>query len=227
MPGFYNPLTMKIHREGHKILLGVFFILSVVNLLLYVFPNHQITRVVVPSASGVIFLFVLNFFRFPQRQCPERADNVISPADGKVVAIEEVYEKEYFKEKRLLVSIFMSAWNVHINWTPLSGTVKYRRYNPGAFLVAFLPKSSTHNENTTTVIKGANHQEVLVRQIAGAVARRIITYPQAGEQIMQGKELGFIKFGSRVDIYLPLNTQTRVKPGQRVTGNLTLLAQLV
>lgn len=224
MKGFYNPLTMKIHREGYRILLGFFFALTVLNLLLYVFPPHQITQLVVPTASGLMFLFVLNFFRFPYRESPSKPETVMSPADGKVVAVEEVYEKEYFKEKRLLVSIFMSAWNVHINWLPVEGLVKYHRYNPGAFMVAFLPKSSTHNEHTTTVVEHANRKEVLIRQIAGAVARRIVTYPQAGERVKQGTELGFIKFGSRVDLYLPLGTPINVKIGEQVKGNHTAIA---
>lgn len=226
MERFYNPLTMKIHREGYKILLSFFFFLTFINFMLYFIPVHQVTRLVVSSVSSLMFLFTVNFFRFPQRECSFDAGTVVSPADGKIVAIEEAHENEYFKEPRKLVSIFMSAWNVHINWLPISGRINYHRYNPGAFLVAFLPKSSTHNENTTVVIQNNKQQEVLLRQIAGAVARRIVTYPQAGDMVEQGSQLGFIKFGSRVDIYLPPDAQVHVEIGDKVTGNRTPLAEL-
>lgn len=226
MQSLYNPITMKIHREGYKILLGAFSLLLAINLLLYFFADYAVTRIVIPSASALFFLFILNFFRFPNRECPRTENQVFSPADGKVVAIEKVFEKEYFKEERLMISIFMSAWNVHINWAPVEGEVSYSKYNPGAFMVAFLPKSSTHNEHTTTVIKDSEQREVLVRQIAGAVARRIVTYPKSGERIAQGHELGFIKFGSRVDLYLPVDSRVTARIGDKVSGSITSIAEL-
>jgi phosphatidylserine decarboxylase len=149
---------------------------------------------------------------------------VLSPADGKIVAIEEVFEPEYFKEKRIQVSVFMSPNNVHVNWAPISGTVRFMKYHPGKYLVAWHPKSSTDNERTSIVIENHSGVEILLRQIAGALARRIVCYAREGNSIRQGDEFGFIKFGSRVDIFLPLNAEIEVSIGQKVSGKQTVIA---
>jgi len=169
----------------------------------------------------------VQFFRIPTRLLTTGEGQVIAPADGKIVVIEETQESEYFKDRRRQVSIFMSPLNVHVNRNPVSGIVRYFKYFPGKYLVAWHPKSSTDNERTTVVIQLANGTEVLVRQIAGAVARRIIWYVKEGQSVHQGEEFGFIKFGSRVDIFLPLDAQINVKIGDLTKGGVTVLAELV
>lgn len=177
--------------------------------------------------SAVIFLPVLNFFRSPYRRFPYDSEGlVIAPADGTIVAIEEVTENEYFKDKRLQVSIFMSVFNVHANWFPVNGTVKYVAHQNGRFMAAYLPKSSTENERSTIVIVTRGGTEVLTRQIAGALARRIVTYAKAGEKCHVDEQMGFIKFGSRVDVFLPVGTEVLVEMDQKVTGNQTPIARL-
>ena len=173
-----------------------------------------------------IFLFTAYFFRNPKRYIVADDNIVIAPCDGKVVAIEEVYEPEYFKDKRLQVSIFMSPTNVHVNWTPISGEVKYTAYHPGKYLVAWHPKSSVKNERTSVVIEDEYGFEVLVRQIAGVLARRIVNYCEEGDEIIQGKQLGFIKFGSRIDLFLPLDTKLEIDLKDKVKGGKTVLARL-
>jgi phosphatidylserine decarboxylase len=169
---------------------------------------------------------VLQFFRNPRREIVIADDNIIyAPADGKIVVIEETYEHEYFNDKRLQVSIFMSPTNVHVNRNPVSGTVNYFRYHPGKYLVAWHPKSSTENERTTLVIDNGE-DEVLLRQIAGAMAKRIVNYVQEGDTVMQGHDFGFIKFGSRVDLFLPLDAKVEIEMGQKVKGNKTIIARL-
>ena len=170
---------------------------------------------------------MLNFFRSPFRRFPGDSENsVVASADGRIVAIEEVYEPEYFKDKRLQVSIFMSVLNVHANWFPINGTVKVAKHHKGRFMAAYLPKSSTENERSTVVIEREDGLEILVRQIAGALARRIVTYPEVGEVGHIDDHFGFIKFGSRVDIYLPIGTKVFVEMDQRVTGNQTVIAEI-
>ena len=177
-------------------------------------------------ASVVLFLAVLQFFRNPVRQILMPDDNVVyAPADGKVVVIEEAHESEYFDDKRLQVSIFMSPVNVHVNRNPISGIVSYFKYHPGKYLVAWHPKSSTENERTTTVINTGD-TEILMRQIAGAVAKRIVNYLSVGQEVEQGKDMGFIKFGSRVDLFLPLDAKLNVEIGEKVKGNKTVIAEL-
>ena len=194
---------MKIHREGHKIILGVFLFLLLLNFLInYFLPDNTVVQALVAVASVVFLLLVLNFFRDPNRYSIQDNNRILAPADGKIVAIEEVEEHEYFKDRRIQVSVFMSPTNVHINRNPIGGTVKYMKYHPGKYLVAWHPKSSRENERNTIVIKH-EELEVMVRQIAGTVARRIVSYLQQGEQAEQGAEFGFIKFGSRVDVFLP------------------------
>ena len=174
-----------------------------------------------------LLLFLVSFFRIPSRRLTIDEKVIIAPADGKIVVIEQTEEKEYFKDKRLMVSIFMSPLNVHCNWYPVSGLVTYVRHHEGKYLVAWHPKASTDNERTTIVIERDNKVAILVRQIAGAVAKRIVYYSHENDMISQGAELGFIKFGSRVDVYLPLNAKVNVKLGQRSTGGVTVLAELI
>lgn len=182
--------------------------------------------VFIPVLAGLLTMqiMVLRFFRIPKRKFLADEKAIIAPADGTIVAIENVKETEYFKDERKLVSIFMSVHNVHINWFPITGTVKYFKYHPGKYLLARHPKSSELNERTSVVI-GNDEREILVRQIAGYVARRIICYATPGKDFRQGDELGFIRFGSRVDIYLPTDTHVTVKPGDKTTGGVTIIAQ--
>lgn len=215
---------MTIHKEGYASLFITLLVLFIFNVALYPFVrNYQILQIAGFVISGILFLIVLQFFRLPSRQAVINSNDVLCPADGKVVVIEEVEETEYFKDKRLQVSIFMSPLNVHANWAPIGGKVKFSKYHPGLFLVAWHPKSSTDNERTTFVIDNGKH-EVLFRQIAGAMARRIVHYPEVDDLYEQGQEFGFIKFGSRVDLFLPLGTNINVELGQKVTGKITSIA---
>ncbi len=216
---------MRIHREGHVIILIATFLIGS---LLYLGLTFLPLWAGLPVAAGLLFLegLILQFFRNPKRSIANADDRLVfSPADGKVVVIEETEETEYFNEKRLQVSIFMSIWDVHLNRNPVSGKVTYRRHHPGKYLVAWHPKSSSENERMTTVYD-TGKGEILVRQIAGAVARRIRNYLQVGQQVAQGSEMGFIKFGSRVDIFLPLDAKVQVQIGQHVQGNADVIAHL-
>ena len=218
---------MTIHKEGYTILLVTVLVLAGVNLAArYVFPGNDTVFWLVLLTTLVLFLLVLQFFRKPRRVTEINEKHVICPADGTVVVIEETVESEYFKGPRRQVSVFMSPLNVHINFHPVSGTVKYVRYYPGKYLVAWHPKSSTENERTSVVVQAQNGVEVLFRQIAGAMARRIVWYVKEGQAVQQGSEFGFIKFGSRVDIYLPLDADIKVKMGQKTKGGVTVLAEL-
>lgn len=217
---------MTIHKEGYKIIISFFLGLILINLLFrYLIPVHENAAAVITIASVVFFLMVVSFFRKPKRKFDLDSQYIMAPADGKVVTIEETVETEYFNEKRLLISIFMSPANVHINWNPISGIIKYTKYHPGKYLVAYNPKSSTLNERNTMVIED-NGVEVLVRQIAGLLARRIVSYVNEGQSVMQGSEFGFIKFGSRIDLYLPLDAQVEVDIKQKVKGGKTIIARM-
>lgn len=215
---------MKIHREGWPTIGLVGTILLLVCIFL---PAHSPAFVHIPVIAllSAVLLIVLWFFRVPQRALPSDDTAVFSPCDGKVVVIEEVFEPEYFKDKRRQVSIFMSPLNVHINFHPIGGTTTYFKYHPGKYLVAWHPKSSTENERSTVVNKHPEHGEVLFRQIAGALARRICTYSREGQPAVQGAEFGFIKFGSRVDLFLPLDARVEVELGQVVTGSDSVIAR--
>jgi len=215
---------MRIHKEGTIILSLVSLFLLLLNAAIY-YAAPQVLGLSI-FVSLVLFGLVLQFFRNPSREIVATDDRwIYAPADGKVVVVEEAEEPEYFKDKRLQVSIFMSPTNVHVNRNPISGIVNYVKYHPGKYLVAWHPKSSTENERTTVVI--ANSQgEILLRQIAGAVARRIKNYLEKGDEVIQGSEMGFIKFGSRVDLFLPLNTQIEVNIGDKVKGNVTVIGRL-
>lgn len=192
----------------------------------YLFPGNTLAMIITVIASLIILLLVVQFFRVPNRQLTQHEAQVIAPADGTVVVIEETDEDEYFKGRRRQISIFMSPLNVHVNRNPVSGIVKYFKYYPGKYLVAWHPKSSTENERTTVVIQAANGVEVLFRQIAGAVARRIVWYVKEGQPVEQGSEMGFIKFGSRVDVFVPLDADVKVNIGDRMRGGVTVLAEL-
>lgn len=216
---------MTIHREGHRMLLVLFIVLTIINSSVFaLFPQAHITHIATSGVSLVIFLLVLQFFRNPARK-QNIGDWVLCPADGKIVAIEEVDEPEYYKTKRIQVSVFMSPLNVHINRYAISGKVTYFKYHEGLYLIASHPKSSTENERTTVVVESGD-KSVLLRQIAGYVARRIRTYCKVGEDAKQGGEFGFIKFGSRVDILLPTDAILFVKLGDVVKGGLTRIASI-
>jgi phosphatidylserine decarboxylase len=219
---------MKLHREGTGILTKLLAILIVANGALY-FTNAPRNMVALSAiASTIIFLLVLNFFRLPFRHFSgDDANKIVAPADGKIVAIEETVENEYFKDKRLQVSIFMSVFNVHANWYPASGKVAVSKHHNGRFMAAYLPKSSTENERSTVVITLPDGREILTRQIAGAMARRIVTYAKPEQDITVNDQMGFIKFGSRVDIFLPLDSEILVELDQKVTATQTILANLV
>ena len=215
---------MKIHKEGHKILVLLAFTLAIINsIVCWLFPSFLFGITIL---SVLFFILVLQFFRSPKRAIVIPDDNLIyAPADGKIVTIEEVNESEYFEDRRIQISIFMSPTNVHVNRNPISGTVNYFKYHPGKYLVAWHPKSSTENERTTTVIDNGQ-VEILLRQIAGAVAKRIVNYVSVGEEVEQGEEMGFIKFGSRVDLFLPLDAKIEVSLNQKVKGNRTVIAKV-
>jgi phosphatidylserine decarboxylase len=217
---------MKLHREGYKIILIATFLLGGIILGISALGAPQWLLALVALTLLVLYVLIVRFFRNPPRYSDKTENGVVSPCDGKVVVIEEVEETEYFKEKRIQVSIFMSPLNVHVNRNPVSGVFSYFKYHPGKYLVAWHPKSSTENERTTSVIKTDSGVEVLFRQIAGAVARRIRWYIKPGDVAAKGEEMGFIKFGSRVDVYLPLSSEIKVKLNQKVSAADTLLAVL-
>jgi len=215
---------MKIHPEGYYILLATFLSLAGINAAIRYFWPYQWLTIVMAMASFAFFCLIVWFFRNPDRTLTPDVGKVFAPADGKIVVIEEVDECEYFHDKRMQISIFMSPLNVHVNRYPVSGEVTYMRYHPGKYLVAWHPKSSLLNERSTVVLRTAGGQEILVRQIAGALARRIVTYSKTGEQAVQGTDLGFIRFGSRVDVFLPLDATITVELEQTAKGNQTVLA---
>jgi phosphatidylserine decarboxylase len=217
---------MTIHREGYKTIAISVLFFALINL-----PSFYFISAHLPWLTGVIFLvtlalllFLISFFRVPARSLSKGDNLVICPADGKVVVIEEIFDDEYFKDRRLQISIFMSPANVHQNLNPMSGEVVYRQYNKGKYLVAWHPKSSTENERYSVVIRNS-HGEVLVKQIAGALAKRIVNYLSVGQKVAQSVEMGFIKFGSRVDVLLPVGTQVSVRLNQMVLGGVTVLAK--
>ena len=212
------------HKEGTpSILLGTAFT-AVVLLLSDYFIDTNWIKMTIQIATLVFLIIILQFFRNPKRSVILNENQIIAPVDGKVVVIEEVYEGEYFKDKRLQISIFMSPINVHVTRYGLSGIVKFSKYHPGKFLVAWHPKASEENERTTVVVENATFGAVLYRQIAGALARRIVNYAQEGMQVVQGTDAGFIKFGSRVDLFLPLGTPINVELNQKAVGGKTIIA---
>lgn len=212
------------HKEGAKIIL---ITLAIVVAVIFAsdFISIQWIRIGLIILALVFLVLILQFFRNPKREVDNSDNHILAPVDGKVVVIEEVYEPEYFNDKRLMVSIFMSPINVHVTRYPLNGVVKYSKYHSGKYLVAWHPKASEENERTTVVINNRIYGEVMYRQIAGALARRIINYAKEGMRAVQGKDAGFIKFGSRVDIYLPLGTEVNVKLGEKAIGAKTVICK--
>ena len=220
-------MRVKIHHEGRNIIFMLLFILSVVNVTAYLIMSYKIIPYIFIAISVILFLLVVNFFRSPRRHFKgDTTDAVVSSVDGTVVALEEVYEDECLHCNCIQLSVFMSVFNVHANWVPVNGVVKYVKHHNGRFLAAYLPKSSTENERSSVVISTPSGHDVLVRQIAGAVARRIVTYVEPEEEVNIEQHMGFIKFGSRIDIYLPLDSEILVKLGDKTTGGMTPIARL-
>lgn len=219
----------RLHREGTETLLFAFAALAALNSLVFYLTKDAslVPFYIVVAISLIVYAIVVNFFRCPIRVFEGEADGVVvAPADGKVVVVEEVDENEYFRDRRLMISVFMSLTNVHANWFPVEGVVKKALHHNGNFHKAWLPKASTENERSTVVITMPDGRDVLVRQVAGAVARRIVTYAHEGEECFIDEHMGFIKFGSRVDVYLPLDAEVCVKVGQSAMGNHTVIARL-
>nr|WP_321450223.1 phosphatidylserine decarboxylase family protein [uncultured Carboxylicivirga sp.] len=216
---------MTIHKEGYSTLFVVLVILLGLNAGIYFLGGIEVTKYTT-LASVLFYFLIINFFRNPKRDAIIQDGAIIAPADGKVVTIEEVFEDEYLKTKCLQVSIFMSVFNVHINWFPIKGVVKYFRHHNGRFMAAYLPKSSTENERTTVVLENSKGTQILVRQVAGAMARRIVCYAEEETKVAQAQQMGFIKFGSRVDLYLPLDSRIDVELEQKVTGRQTIVGWL-
>lgn len=218
---------IRIHHEGTHTLVGGAILLLILNLLFFFFFTSKIPFYIILTISILVYLVVVNFFRCPIRIFDGDTENlVVAPADGRVVVVEEVEEDEYFHDRRRMVSIFMSLYNVHANWIPVDGVVKQVTHHDGRFLCAWLPKSSTENERSTVVIATPDGTEILARQVAGAMARRIVTYAHEGEECYIDEHLGFIKFGSRVDLYLPLDAEVFVELNQTTRGNETVIARL-
>ena len=218
---------MTLHKEGHKLLIWLFSMgIAIIYGAFIFYGDAPIMKYGIIGIYSSFFLIVLQFFRIPKRNTIINPKHIIAPADGKVVVIEEVVETEYFNEKRRQISIFMSPLNVHNNRTPISGLVKYFKYHPGKYLVAWHPKASTENERTTVVVENEAGIQILFRQIAGALAKRICWYIDEGDKVVQGNEFGFIKFGSRVDLFLPLDAKILVDLNQKSVGGETVIAEL-
>jgi phosphatidylserine decarboxylase len=215
---------MKLHKEGFTIILITTLVLGAINVPLQIYFSDNIASTIVLVISLLLYLTIVQFFRHPNRNIPTGENLIIAPADGKVVVIEEVVESEYYKDKRRQVSIFMSPINVHVNRYPVSGKVAYQKYHPGKYLVAWHPKSSTENERTTVVVESAKGS-ILFRQIAGALAKRIVCYAKEGAEAKMGAEYGFIKFGSRIDLFLPLDAEICVEMNQKTVGGETIVAK--
>ena len=218
-------MRIRIHREGIKTLSGIGIILILLNVLTYIGFGTDFLFLCLLSLSLINVCFVAWFFRKPERPLPESNGTVIAPADGTVISVDELFVGEFFEDYRTRVSIFMSGNNVHINWIPLSGFVRYQRYNPGMHLFARHPKSSDRNERSTVIIEDPKGRQLMMRQIAGIMARRVITYPLPGKTVSLGEELGFIKFGSRVDLFFPKGTKILVKQGDKTVGRVTEVAE--
>ena len=217
---------MKFHKEGYTSLALVVLFIFIINTLANYYDAPTALKWFLYLLSAFLFLVIVQFFRSPIKHIVVDEGAILCPADGKVVVIEETVETEYFNEKRIQISVFMSPINVHVNRNPISGVVSFFKYHPGKFLVAWHPKSSTENERTTVVVKNKANVEVLFRQIAGALARRIVWYVKEGQEVRQGDEFGFIKFGSRVDIFLPLDAKIMVNLEEKVVGGKTILARI-
>ena len=211
------------HKEGYVIIILSFIIVAIINLFTNIFIVNPLISKIIGIFTITILILILQFFRNPKRVTQINDSLIISPVDGKVVIVEKVYEKEYFKKNRIQISVFMSPINVHVTRYPISGIIKFSKYHPGKYLVAWHPKSSTLNERTTIVVENKTFGEILYRQIAGAVAKRIVNYAKIGENAIQGNDAGFIKFGSRVDVFLPIDSNIVVKVGDKVKGGIDII----
>lgn len=220
---------MKIHREGFGIILSAVTLSIVITALSlsFVYPSNLLLFWLIEIINLFVLLLIVQFFRIPNRHSHVEENDIICPADGKIVVIEETFEKEFFNDKRIQISIFMSPLNVHANYHPISGKVLYSKYHPGKFLVAWHPKSSEENERTTFVVEHSSGKKILFRQIAGALARRICYYLNDGQSVKSSEEFGFIKFGSRIDLFLPVGSKINVKIGDKVKAKLTKIGTLV
>lgn len=218
---------MSVHKEGRYILIFLLIFLVVLNWMINQYFNpSDVLKWIILGGSIILFLFVLQFFRHPSVSVSEDSGNILAPADGKVVVVEKTFEGEFLKEDRIQISIFMSPVNVHVNRSPMKGQVKYFKYHPGKYLVAWHPKSSKENERTTMVLENSDGLAIVVRQIAGIMARRIKYYVKEGDLLSQGQEYGFIRFGSRLDVFLPLTTKINVQRGNKTRAGITVLARL-
>ena len=213
------------HKEGHLIIIISFITVSFINLISFMLLGNALIAKIIGSVTIIILVLILQFFRNPKRKTQINDSLIISPVDGKVVAVEKVYEKEYFRDDRIQVSIFMSPLNVHVTRYAIGGIIKFSKYHPGKYLVAWHPKSSELNERTTVVIENENFGRILYRQIAGAIAKRIVNYAKVDSKVVQGEDAGFIKFGSRVDLFLPLDSKIKVKINQMVVGGIDTIAE--
>ncbi|MFP4048290.1 MAG: phosphatidylserine decarboxylase family protein [Bacteroidales bacterium] len=215
---------MTIHKEGHKIIRNLLIFLIIINIGIHFTSLSKVSQLSILGLSALILAFVTRFFRTPARNTPLSANNILCPADGRIVAIEETTEDEHFKDKMIQISIFMSIWNVHVNWHPIEGTIEYYKHHQGKFRLAKHPKSSLENERASVAIRKNENQAIMVRQIAGVAARRIITYAEKNKRVNQSDQVGIIKFGSRVDIFLPVDVKIKVKLKDKVIAKKTILA---
>ncbi len=214
---------MRFHKEGYKVIRNSFLINGIVILIFALLPIVMAVKLPFIAVFAILFLWSLYFFRVPNRK-PNYGDHILSSADGTIVAIEEVFEPEYFKENRLQISVFMSGFDVHVNWYPFDGTIRYTKYHEGKYLLARHPKSSEHNERSSIVLEKEKGKDVLIRQVAGIMARRIVFYSKVDQQVKQAEEIGMIRFGSRVDFFLPVDVKPAVKIGQKVRAQKTIIA---
>ncbi len=215
---------MRLHKEGYKIIFITLLVLLLLSYVTWYFIPWKIIQIIIFAGFAIELIWTISFFRVPKRDIDYNEVNILASADGKVVAIEEVTETEYFNDKRIMISVFMSPFNVHVNWYPFSGTVKYTKYHKGKYLAAYNPKSSTDNERNTIVVENNDNKAVLIRQIAGVMARRIISYAKTGDTAKQGEEFGIIRFGSRVDFYIPPDAKIKVQIGDKVVAQKSTLA---
>ena len=215
---------IKFHKEGYPVIGTTFAVLALLSVGIWFMPLFLYVKYFLFFGFFVLLSWTIYFFRYPERSVNKGDNSVLSTADGKIVVIEEVHEEEYFNEKRLMISVFMSPMNVHINWYPFNGEVKYAKYHPGRYFIAYNPKSSEHNERTSVVVEKEEGKDVLIRQVAGVMARRVVCYSKKGDKVNQGDEMGMIKFGSRIDFFLPLDVKINVEMGQKVTAQQTVIA---
>ncbi len=217
-------MRIKLHSEGYTIIGTTFLVLALLSAGIWFLPAPLFAKYFLFTGFFVLLSWTIYFFRYPNRPVNKGDNHILSTADGKIVVIEEVFEEEYFNDRRLMISVFMSPMNVHINWYPFEGEVKYSKYHPGRYFIAYNPKSSEHNERASVVLEKKKGKDILIRQVAGVMARRVVCYSKKGDKVEQGSEMGMIKFGSRIDFFLPLNVKINVKMHQRVKARQTVIA---